>query len=245
MARVNEVSSSTYGRIKITTTNDRQILYSLKDICKLFSINYQKVRLELPSNQVKEIEVIKDVRNGKSIFINTEALDTCLKLSEELKADEIYDWLISIKDKVEMIIHSYTIDDLKDDDVAFKVLKRLMELETTVSVLRTRVEDDIPKVEFANNLYGSKVLIDLNQINQKIKFKNMSLSIILEHLRNAGILDSNNQPFQKYIDTKHFRLITVITHVNEEEVKRSKVLVYKKGIRLVEETIKRTAGVKV
>lgn len=245
MARVNEVSSSDYGRIKITTTEDRQILYSLKDVCKLFSINYQQVRLELPSNQIKEIDVLKEVRHSKGVFVNIDALDTCLKLSEELKADEIYEWLLSIKDKVETIIHSYTIDDLKNDDIAFKVIKRLMELETTVSVLRNKVEDDIPKVEFANNLYGSKVLIDLNQINQKIKFKNMSLATILEHLRNSGILDSNNRPFQKYIDSKHFRLVTVITHVKDEEMKRSKILIYKKGIHLVEETIKRTAGVKL
>ena len=244
MARVKEVSSSAYGRVKITTTKDRLILYSLKDICKLFSINYQKVREELPNNQLYEINALKEVRHSKNFFINQKALETCLKISEEAKADEIYEWLVSIKDKAETIIHNYSVDDLKDEEVAFKVIKKLVELETSISVLKTRVEDDIPKVEFANSLYGSKALIDFHQINLKIKYKNISLATILEHLRNAGIIDSSNQPYQKYIDSRHFRLITVLTHINTEEVKRSKVLVYKKGIRLIEETIRRMAGVK-
>src|SRR5690554_3471171 len=116
MARVKEVSSSAYGRVKITTTEDRLILYSLKDICKLFNINYQKVREELPNNQLYEINALKEVRHSKNFFINQKALETCLKISEEAKADEIYEWLVSIKDKAETIIYNYSVDDLKDEE---------------------------------------------------------------------------------------------------------------------------------
>lgn len=244
MARVKVVRSSSYGRIMIGTTDDKLILYSLKDICKLFSINYQKVRKELPSNEIFEIEVIVNVRRSKHIFIKRSALDTCLRLSEEAKADEIYEWLISIKEKTELYVNNYSVDDLKDDDKAYKFLKRYIELETSISVLENRVEEDLPKVEFANSLYGSKALIDLHLIHRKIKFRGMQLYTVLEHLRNAGILDDNNKPYQKYIDKKNFRLVTVLTHIKDEQVKRSKTLVYKSGIRLIESVIEKAAGVK-
>ena len=86
--------------------------------------------------------------------------------------------------------------------------------------------------------------VDLGLINYKIKYKNMSLANILEYLRADGILDEDNQPLQKYIDEGYFRLVTAITYKGTEEIRLTKVLVYKKGIRLIEKILDKTGGKK-
>ena len=245
MENIKEVSSSAYGRIRVATNGNKEMLYNLKDLCKLFNIKFQKVREELPSSIVYEIDFKVNVRTSKQVFIKSSGLETCLRLSEEANADEIYDWLLDAKLKTKVFVGEYTIDDLKDHDTAFKFLNRYIDLETKNSILEHKIEENMLKVEFANSVYGTRAVVDLGLINFKIKYKNMSLANILEYLRADGILDENNQPLQKYIDEGYFRLVTAITYKGTEEIRLTKVLVYKKGIRLIEKTIDKTGGKKM
>ena len=158
------------------------------------------------------------------------------------KSDIIYEWLREIDAKATIIFHEYTVEDLKNEEIAYEVLNRLKELETKVAVYQVKLEEDKEKVDLVDKLYGTKLPIDISIVAQRIKYRNLSLASILEDLRVTGVFNSDNMPNQKYIDSRHFRFVKVTTTINAETVVATKVLVYQKGIRLIEEILRKKAG---
>lgn len=98
------------------------------------------------------------------------------------------------------------------------------------------IEEQKPKVDFYDTVATSKTAIEmsaavkvLNMANEKgvILGRNNLFSI----LRHRGILRANNEPFQKYINSKDFRVIErKWTKDNGEEIITSKTLITQKGI---------------
>ncbi len=181
---------------------------------------------------------------GKKLFILERDLKVCLRLSEDEKADMIYQWLKEIRLKGVTLINEYTVKDLKNEETASFILNRLKELETKVSVLKIEQEENIEKIKFTDKLFGKKGPIDLYLIPKRIKYRGLSYSSILEDLRLAGVFNEDNFPNQKYIDSSHFRLVKISTTVRTEETTVRKVLVYQKGIKLIEDILKKKAGAK-
>lgn len=244
MANLKKVSSAQYGTVEVITTEEKTLLYNFKDICKLFGINYQQARTDINSLGLYEVPVKVDQRKSKKLFIDEANLSVCLRLSTDENADAIYGWLKEIKTKLVTTVGEYTVEDLKDEGVALKVLHRLRELESIVIVQEVKIEEDSMKVKLVDELYGTKVPIDFYLLTMRIKYKGLSIGTILEDLRANGIFNESNLPYQKYIDEKYFRLVTVTTNIKTEEVTVTRVLVYQKGIRLVEDILKKKAGIK-
>jgi len=133
-------------------------------------------------------------------------------------------------------------NDLKDLTVAGRVLDRLSELEKLVSVLSFKAEEDAEKIAFVDSLYGTRVPVDLSLVPGRIKFRNIGYKTIVEDLRTAGIFNERNQPMQKYVDEGYFRFVTVTTMIGTTETIMTKILVYNKGIKLIESIIKKRVG---
>ncbi|HOF43180.1 MAG TPA: hypothetical protein PLE44_01120 [Bacilli bacterium] len=133
-------------------------------------------------------------------------------------------------------------NDLRDLTVAGRVLDRSAELEKLVSVLSFKTEEDAEKIAFVDSLYGTRVPIDLILVPGRIKFRNIGYKTIVEDLRTAGIFNERNQPNQKYVDEGYFRFVTVTTIIGTTEVVKTKILVYNKGIKLIESIIKKRVG---
>src|SRR5690554_2663321 len=122
MSNVKEVSSAIFGKIKIAQTNNDEILYSLQDVCKLFGINLQKARMEIRSDRIYEIPIKAGSSKGKKLFILEQDLKVCLRLSEDEKADMIYQWLKEIRLKGVTLINEYIVKDLKNEEIASFIL---------------------------------------------------------------------------------------------------------------------------
>lgn len=243
MIRIKEASNASYGRVKIAITENHEVLFCMQDVCKLFSINLQNTRTRLDTSQIFSIK-LSEHKNDKKLFISDTNLKRCLTFSTEEKADGIYKWLTEVKFLEQLHYGTYSLDDLEDRKIAQVVLKRLQELEIICSVQKVKLEEDAFKVKLVDSLYGAKSPVDFNLVPALIKYKGISIASILEDLRLNGIFNEDNIPYQKYLDEGYFRLVSIISHVKAEEIKLTKVLIYQKGIRLIEGLLKKKAGLK-
>lgn len=241
--KVKIINGADYGNITITSKNG-EVLYSLKDLCKLFGINYQQARVQIKNDNIFEILVKKNNKSINKLFITSEYLPVCLSLSEDEKADQMYIWLIELSERGLTILNEITVEDLKDEVKARQVIDRLNTLERNVSVLKTENDEAIEKVKMVNRLLGPGKSIEFYLVPKKLKYKGLTQLQILEDLRLYNIFTETNIPYQKYIDSLHFRVVKVVTNICAEEKVFKKVFVYEKGIKLIEEILRKKAGLK-
>lgn len=242
MVNLKEIISPKHGIMHVAVTGEKEVLYSFQDICKLFNINVHQTRTKLDGSGLIEVPIQVSKRKVKKVYIDQNNLEICLRESNETNADGIYAWLNETKNRLLITVGGYNVDDLQNPEVATKVLHRLKELETIVAVQDVKIEEDTIKVKMVDKLYGNKAPIDFSQIESVIKYKGVSQQSILDDLRSNGVFNAQNVPNQKYIDSKHFRLVTITTTFQASETVITRVLVYQKGIRLIEDILKKKAG---
>lgn len=244
MVNLKEIISPKHGIMHVVVTDEKEVLYSFHDICKLFNINVHQTRTKLDGNGLIEVPIQVSKRKVKKAYIDQKNLEICLKESNDTNADGVYAWLSEAKNQLLITVGGYNVDDLQNPEVATKVLHRLKELETIVAVQDVKIEEDAIKVRMVDKLYGNKAPIDFSQIESVIKYKGVSQQSILDDLRSSGVFNEQNVPNQKYVDTKHFRLVTITTSFQTAETVITRVLVYQKGIRLIEEMLRKKAGIR-
>lgn len=104
--------------------------------------------------------------------------------------------------------------------------------------LQLEAKENAPKVEFFEQVTGSKDTVDMAQA-AKVLNMGIGRNKLFELLRNKKVLQSNNQPYQSYIDRGYFRMVeskfqrpTGDTHIN------IKTVVYQKGLDYIRKLIK-------
>lgn len=87
-----------------------------------------------------------------------------------------------------------------------------------------------PAAEFAYQICSSKDAIDIGNC-AKVLNRNIGRNSLFEFLRNKKVLQQDNIPYQKYIDSGYFRVIETKYTIPSGETKISlKTLVLQKGV---------------
>ena len=93
------------------------------------------------------------------------------------------------------------------------------------------IEAQKPKVDFYEAVTGSKDTIDIGTVAKVLNIKGIGRNNLFEFLRDRGVLMSNNQPLQTFVDRGYFRVIESkynkpdgSSHIN------LKTVVYQKGL---------------
>lgn len=122
----------------------------------------------------------------------------------------------------------------------------MMVLDAKVSEWKTRkieqlqkqLADAQPKIAFHDAVTGSKDTIDIGEAAKVLAIPGLGRNKLFDVLRNKGVLMSNNQPYQKYVDAGYFRTIESSyttpdgsTHVN------IKTVVYQRGLDFIRRTV--------
>ena len=95
-----------------------------------------------------------------------------------------------------------------------------------------------PAAEFAYQICSSKDAIDIGNC-AKVLNRNIGRNNLFEFLRNKKILQSDNIPYQKYIDSGYFRVIETKYTIPSGETKISlKTLVLQKGVAYINKLLK-------
>lgn len=104
--------------------------------------------------------------------------------------------------------------------------------------LQLEAKENAPKVEFFEQVTGSKDTVDMAQAAKVLNMK-IGRNKLFELLRDKKVLQPNNQPYQTYIDREYFRMVESKyqkpngdTHIN------IKTVVYQKGLDYIRKLIK-------
>ena len=100
-----------------------------------------------------------------------------------------------------------------------------------------QIEEMKPKAEFFDAVADSKTAISMNQVAKVLDIKGYGRNNLFEFLRNQGILDRFNVPYQRYVDCGWFRVIEQKYMKNGEPQVSTKTLVYQKGVEAIRRKI--------
>lgn len=96
------------------------------------------------------------------------------------------------------------------------------------------------KADFYDCVTGSKDTVDMKECAKVINFRGWGRNKIFELLRQKGVLDRGNQPYQRYCDMKYFRIIESKYVLPTGEVKISlKTVIYQKGLDFIRKLIEK------
>ena len=102
-----------------------------------------------------------------------------------------------------------------------------------------QIEEMKPKADFFDAVADSKTAISMNEVAKVLNIKGYGRNNLFEFLRENGILDRFNVPYQRYVDNGWFRVIEQHYQKNGEPVITTKTLVYQKGVDAIRKRIQR------
>ena len=125
----------------------------------------------------------------------------------------------------------YLIDLEKAWNTPEQVMARALRLaDQTIASLQDKLKDAKPKIEFFDAVTDSKTAFSMNEVAKVLDFKGIGRNKLFEFLREQGILDRYNVPYQRYVDCGWFRVIEQKYMKDGEPVVTTKTLVYQKGV---------------
>mgnify|MGYP002520560307 CR=1 FL=1 len=121
-------------------------------------------------------------------------------------------------------------------------VEKKQKLEEKNRLLLVENERMKPKEEFFDAVTDSKDAIDMGQVAKVLNYPKIGRNKLFEILRNNGVLQQNNQPYQKYIDCGYFRVVEQKFEARPGEIRINiKTLVFQKGIYYIRKIIDRAS----
>lgn len=137
-------------------------------------------------------------------------------------------------------VRQYLIDLEKAWNTPEQIMARALRVaEQTIASLNTKVLEMKPKADFFDAVADSKTAISMNDVAKVLAIKGMGRNNLFEFLRDEGILDKFNVPYQRYVDCGWFRVIEQKYMKNGEPQVSTKTLVYQKGVDAIRKRIER------
>lgn len=137
-------------------------------------------------------------------------------------------------------VRQYLIDLEKAWNTPEQIMARALKMaEHTISSLKDKVLEMKPKADFFDAVADSKTAISMNEVAKVLAIKGYGRNNLFEFLRNEGILDKFNVPYQRYVDCGWFRVIEQKYMKNGEPVISTKTLVYQKGVDAIRKRIEK------
>ena len=235
---MNNLTVIEYKEIRVFTTPQIAEAYGTDSKTISYNFNHNKERYKegkhfilLVGEELRAFREIHDLPSNlnklylwteKGAFLHAKSLNTD-------SAWDVYDRLVDDyfnKNKNEIP---------KDYPSALRAyadaLERKQELEEKNKMLLTDNKRMKPKEEFFDAVTDSKDAIDMGQVAKVLNYPKIGRNKLFEILRENGILQQNNQPYQTYIDRGYFRVVEQKFEPTPGEIRINiKTLVFQKGI---------------
>lgn len=139
-----------------------------------------------------------------------------------------------------MKLRQYFIDLEKAWNTPDQIFARALKMaDQTIRSLKIDVQRMKPKEEFFDAVADSKTAVSMKDVANVLAIKGYGRNNLFEFLRNKGILNNYNRPYQRYIDNGWFRVIEQRYTKNGEECVTFKTLVYQKGIDAIRKILEK------
>lgn len=232
MNNVEIFDNTEFGEIR-TIVLDGQPMFCLADVCRALELTQpSKVKERLNEKGVNTIPTLTAGGTQSLLYINESNLYKTIFQSRKPSAEKFTDWVTS---EVLPSIRKhgmYAVDDLiANPELAIKAFTALKEERERNKALQADNERMKPKEEFFDAVTDSKDAIDMGQVAKVLNYPKIGRNKLFEILRDNGILQQNNQPYQTYIDRGYFRVVEQKFEPTPGEIRINiKTLVFQKGI---------------
>lgn len=229
-----------FGEVRTAVVNDEP-MFCLIDICKALELSNSRIVADrLDEDERRKLDL---PRQGETWFITESGLYAVVLRSDKPVAKKFRKWVTS---EVLPSIRKhgmYAVDELiENPELAIKAFTALKEEREKNKALQAENERMKPKEEFFDAVTDSKDAIDMGQVAKVLNYPKIGRNKLFEILRDNGILQQNNQPYQKYIDCGYFRVVEQKYEAKPGEIRINiKTLVFQKGIDYIRKILEKVA----
>lgn len=204
-----------------TTVEDNRIV-TTKELAGILGVEPRTVQLAVQklglANVLSQVKI-----RGQNSFVFTEEQATLVKQHiqehHNLSSRQI-DSVSTVAEENQIIAQAFSI-----------LQRRIEDANKEIAKLK-------PAAEFAYQICSSKDAIDIGNC-AKVLNRNIGRNNLFEFLRNRKILQQDNIPYQKYIDSGYFRVIETKYTIPSGETKISlKTLVLQKGVAYINKLLR-------
>lgn len=217
-SKITIFDNEKFGTMRTKEIN-QEIYFNLTDVCRALEIkNVGNAKTRLSEAGIRTMDVRCENENGiiqnrAMTFINEANLYKCIFQSRKKSAEEFTEWvtgeiLPSIR-KHGAYMTNETIDSvIANPDNMIKILTALKEEKEHRKVLEVKMEENRPKVLFADCVAGSRTSILVRDLAKILRQNGLDIGEkrLYARLRKDGYLTTTNQPTQKSMNLGLFEI---------------------------------------
>lgn len=235
---MNDLHIFNYNGYKVRTIQkDGEPWWVLKDVCEVLGLSSPHKVFERLDDDEKGRNQIPTLGGEQEMtVINESGLYNVILRSDKAEAKPFRKWvtsevLPSIRKNGGYIANQ---ENLTPEQI---VANALIVAQNIISQKDKQIEQMKPKAEFFDAVADSRTAISMNEVSKVLGIKGYGRNNLFEFLRNNGILDRWNVPYQRYIDGGWFRVIEQKYTRQGEPCVTTKTLVYQKGVDAIRKKI--------
>ena len=178
-------------------------------------------------------------RNQQTIVINESGLYSLILSSKLPQAKKFKRWVTSeVLPQIRKTGGYIPVDEgMTDSEIMARALLiaqgTINKKDELIRQHEKTIEQQKPLVDFANTIASTSKSIDMSSFAKLIKDEGIKMgrNKLFEWLRNNGYLmkNKNNEPYQRYIDSKIFEVVEYTITINGKSEPKIKTLVTGKG----------------
>lgn len=235
---MNDLQIFNYNGNKVRTIQkDGEPWWVLKDVCEVLGLSSpHKVFDRLDEDEKGRNQIPTHGGEQEMTVVNESGLYNVILRSDKPEAKPFRKWvtsevLPSIRKNGGYIANQ---ENLTPEQI---VSNALIVAQNIISKKDKQIEQMKPKAEFFDAVADSRTAISMNEVSKVLGIKGYGRNNLFEFLRNNGILDRWNVPYQRYIDCGWFRVIEQKYTRQGEPCVTTKTLVYQKGVDAIRKKI--------
>lgn len=241
MEQLQIFNNAEFGEIRTVTINNEP-WFVVSDICKALDLSNATMAMErLDEDEKSKFNL--GLSGGATNCVNEYGLYTLVLASRKKEAKEFKRWIThEVLPSVRKHGMYATQELLDNPDLLIAVATELKEEREKNKALKADVLRMKPKEDFFDAVADSKTAISMNDASKVLAIPGYGRNNLFEFLRNEGILDKFNVPYQRYVDCGWFRVIEQKYTKNGEQCVSTKTLVYQKGLDAIRKRINSKTG---
>ena len=250
MANIEIFKNERFGEVRVVGTKDEP-LFCLADVCRAVELtNPSSVKSRLDAEDVQMIDLhalnseIEYVGNSIATFITESAFYEVLLFSSSHKVKPFRRWIT--KEILPSIRKTgmYEINGIVPKSFA-EALRLAADQQEQIEAQQKLIEEQKPKAEFYDDVVDSKDAIPMDVVAKTLNM-GIGRNKLFELLRNANILQSNNIPYQRYIDAGWFRCVeSRYSKPNGDVCTYQKTVVFQKGLDGIRKLLRKRRNIHV
>lgn len=263
MEEIRIFENPAFGQIRTAGTGDEP-LFCAADVCR--ALGYSNPSKTI-SDHIDERDITKRYTPVKNqygavvqqlmTYVNESGLYSLTFGSKLESAREFKRWvtsevLPSIRRHGAYMVDSVLEQALANPDFLIRLATELKEekqarllAENEAKLKQAEIEKQKPKVEFYDKVTKSETLIDMKCVAKVLNYKRVGRNNLFKILREKGVLNERNEPYQSYVDAGYFKVVENCRTQRGKPVVYMQTMVYQRGVDYINRILKECVGDRV